>query len=105
MDIGVFIPVLAAFFFIVGAGITVPVLMSQVAKHRPVRSASSADAYLVAEESRIAAKEDAFLKTNTTRREIASSSSLGGGGTGGISTQSAARPQMRSSMRLPGRKR
>ena len=101
MYIEEFIPIIAAFFFIGGVIITVPVLMSQIAKHRPVRAASSADAYLAANETQIAAKEDAFLKTNTTRREL--TSNLSSGGTGGIGR--AGGISTRPAMRSPGRRR
>ena len=71
----------AAGFAVGGIGLTAGVVTSEYSKHRPVRKAMNADAYVNAGAARMDVQTDTFLRTNTTRTKVASSaaSSRSGG--------------------------
>jgi len=81
MDI---IVLLASFFFIGGGVITAIIMSVEIKKHRPVKSASDADMYLVSDETEMRVMEDSFLRTHTTRRYVGSNTSQGGISKGGF---------------------
>jgi len=68
-----FILTLVLFFIIGGGLITLGVMLAEVAKHRPVKSASDADFYIVEGETKMTATDDTFLRTHTTQTKVASS--------------------------------
>jgi hypothetical protein len=61
-------------FFGGGGIITALIVIREVRKHRPVKSAKCADYYVVADETKMSVIEDSFLRTHTTRVKVASSS-------------------------------
>jgi hypothetical protein len=65
---------IAILFFFGGGGVITGIVMAvEIKKHRPVKSATNADQYLVAGETQITNTEDTFLRTHTTRVKVASS--------------------------------
>jgi hypothetical protein len=68
------ITLLLAFFLIGGIVITAIVMSREIRKHRPVKAAKCADYYIVDNEARMTATEDAFLRTHSTRVKVSSSS-------------------------------
>ena len=71
----------AAGFAVGGIGLAAGVVTMEYKKHRPVRTATNADAYVNAGEASMDVETDTFLRTNTTRTKVASSaaSSKSGG--------------------------
>ena len=48
-----------------GAGLCAAVMVIEIKKHRPVKAATDADAYIVGGSVRITSSEDTFIRTNT----------------------------------------
>ena len=70
MDI---VTLMVLFFIIGGLIITAIVMAIEIAKHRPVRMARSADNYLVKDEVKMKETTDSFLRTHTTKTKVSSS--------------------------------
>ena len=59
-------------FFVIGGGIITGIVMHlEIKKHRPVKMAADADAYVNASETQMTVSEDTFLRTRTTRVRVA----------------------------------
>ena len=68
------LPLLLIMFFIIGGGAITGVIMHlEIKKHRPVKAATDADAYVNTSETQMSVSEDTFLRTRTTRVKVASS--------------------------------
>jgi len=67
------IPLMLILFFAVGLIATLIAVTTEVKKHRPVKTASSADKYITPGNAQMSVKEDVFLKTQTVKTKVASS--------------------------------
>ena len=75
------LPILLILFFVIGGGLITGIVMHlEIKKHRPVKTATDADAYVNASETQMTVTEDTFLRTRTTKVKVQSSSSSSSGG-------------------------
>ena len=61
---------LLAFFFIGGGAITTIIMFVEIKKHRPVKMASNADLYVMADKAHMTVSEDTFLRTHTITNKV-----------------------------------
>ena len=73
-------PVLIAILFFIIGGVIISVIATsaEIKKHRPVKTATDAQQYIVPGEAEMTVLQDNFLRTNIQRRRIVQNNQQGG---------------------------